>query len=1066
MALLDLGTLTFKIGMTGADEVSDQLTYVAKDVQTFGDTLSTLSEIGSKLESAISEPLINIGKQCVTYASDLTETISKTETVFDEMTDTVLDWSENSVQSMGMAQQTALEMASTFGDFGTSMGLSTETAAEMSMQLTQLAADMASFKNISIERANIALNAIYTGETESLKAMGIVMTQANLQAYANTQGIQKNISAMTQQELVTLRYRYVLSQTKNAQGDFVRTGDSLANQTRKLSENVKELATGFGQILEPAVTKVVSVINDVVSMFDGMSTTMKAVIVGITSVAAALPIIITLGTGIVNVVSSIRTALTALVATPVGAAITAIAAAAVIAGGVIAGVAQNIKEYNEVVDAMEDKHTSVTTSYENMVSTHEEEGSTASDTLSAIQQTLTDAADLIVYIKTNEATIGQQKSSEYTLDAIEAAIAARELYCEIAGKKPEDDEVWKELKDLQDGITTGTITVSGSDTDGTLATVTELLETAKTDLAALEAYETNTIAPKIAFEEDPDKSAQDLLDKCKEIAGYDGTDVDFIFGYTGLNDLETALGTAIASSENWTGTMEEINTALDTMLEKQKEVLLSISVAQAMAALQANAAGSLTDAQLEATLTAINTQYREMAANVDTNSAAYTNLIAVLNDGDPSNDVEAWKNFAGSMQDLGIAMTDTQTPAEKVATASGEITQAMENGATNTDAMSGSVAEMNDGLSDLSDNMSNEVDTAYDTYNTAIDDINASEAEQVAAVDEAIASRQLECDVLDTYKQALNETGGNVKEATEITKQAFSDQEASTIESITKQVDAEKDYNTQIDNLCRDLNYQVSELTKTKEADKQAIESESAEKRKAAEQQLGTDLGNITSGFDQTQLQALKTQCESIGNSEGASYVDRIYSLQGYCNSAKSMTEDGNFDMLALNKQYINDVEGLSESGYKATNDVGNEMGEGWMSALKQWHSRLIAQVKSTVNGIISEAQRAADIHSPSRKMRDKVGKPLMQGIEQGIDVSTPAVIDSVQDSMSRIISAATPTINWSTRAAATGGASSGNNRGSTIINQTNNFATREMTPYEQQLEIKRLNRGLAEVYA
>ena len=131
--------------------------------------------------------------------------------------------------------------------------------------MTQLSADMASFYNISQERADIALKAVYTGETEVLKQYGIVMTEVNLQQYALSQGITKSLDSMNQQEKTMLRYNYVLQQTQLAQGDFVRTSDSWANQTRILSEQWKQFMTIIGNGLIKVLTPLVIVLNKIVS---------------------------------------------------------------------------------------------------------------------------------------------------------------------------------------------------------------------------------------------------------------------------------------------------------------------------------------------------------------------------------------------------------------------------------------------------------------------------------------------------------------------------------------------------------------------------------------------------------------------------------------------------------------------------------------------------------------------------------------------------------------------------------------------------------------------------------
>ena len=121
--------------------------------------------------------------------------------------------------------------------------------------------DILSFKNISNDVAKNALKSVYTGETESLKELGVVMTQAALQEFARTRGIQKKISAMKTAEMVELRYQYVLAKTKTAQGDFLRTGGNAANQMRMYNETLKEIKTNFGMTILPEYTKILTDVN-------------------------------------------------------------------------------------------------------------------------------------------------------------------------------------------------------------------------------------------------------------------------------------------------------------------------------------------------------------------------------------------------------------------------------------------------------------------------------------------------------------------------------------------------------------------------------------------------------------------------------------------------------------------------------------------------------------------------------------------------------------------------------------------------------------------------------------
>lgn len=215
-----------------------------------------------------------LGKAWVDLASDLIETRGKIDVVFGSMSKQVTEWAKTSVKSMGLAQQTALDSAALFGDMGTGMGMSQKRAAEMAMSLTQLGADMASFKNISNDIATTALKSVYTGETESLKNLGVVMTQANLEEFARSKGLRKKIKDMKEAEKVELRYLYVMDRTKNAQGDFLRTGGNAANQMRMHSEMLKEIQTNWGMVILPEYTKLLTKANQL--LVDNMPVIQKS----------------------------------------------------------------------------------------------------------------------------------------------------------------------------------------------------------------------------------------------------------------------------------------------------------------------------------------------------------------------------------------------------------------------------------------------------------------------------------------------------------------------------------------------------------------------------------------------------------------------------------------------------------------------------------------------------------------------------------------------------------------------------------------------------------------------
>ena len=266
---------------------------------------NTTEEVGKKLEG-IGSKLTSIGSSLkwistgaaagltgmFNAASDLNENLNKTEVVFGDLSEEIEAWSKTTLTNFGIAQSSALEMSSFFGDMATSMGLTTEQAAEMGKELVGRAGDMASFKNVSLEVAQNGLAAIFTGQAQSLKKFGIVMTEANLEAYALAQGIGKQYSEMDQAEKVMLRYQYVMDQTKNAAGDFANTSDGAANSVRVAKESFKEAAATLGQEVIPLVLPLIQGVTNLVQGINSLDEGTKNLIVtGVAVTAVASPIL-------------------------------------------------------------------------------------------------------------------------------------------------------------------------------------------------------------------------------------------------------------------------------------------------------------------------------------------------------------------------------------------------------------------------------------------------------------------------------------------------------------------------------------------------------------------------------------------------------------------------------------------------------------------------------------------------------------------------------------------------------------------------------------------------------
>lgn len=204
-----------------------------------------------------------LGKEAIEAASDIQEVQNVVDTAFESMSYKMERFADTAITQFGISKLSAKQMGSTFMAMGRSMVGSMEDASNMAIALTGRSADMASFYNKTVEETSTALKSIYTGETETLKEYGVVMTDVNLQEYAYQKGLKKKLAAMTQAEKVHLRYNYVMEQTALAEGDFAKTSDSWANQTRILKEQFKEFLSVVGTGLITVLTPVVKFLNTI-----------------------------------------------------------------------------------------------------------------------------------------------------------------------------------------------------------------------------------------------------------------------------------------------------------------------------------------------------------------------------------------------------------------------------------------------------------------------------------------------------------------------------------------------------------------------------------------------------------------------------------------------------------------------------------------------------------------------------------------------------------------------------------------------------------------------------------
>lgn len=198
----------------------------------------------------------------ISSASDLSETIAKTGEIFGGSADAIVRWSDTASVAFGQSKQQALDAAATFATFGKAAGLSGDNLVDFSTGLTQLASDLASFNNTSPEQAINAIGAALRGESEPMRAYGVLLDDASMRAQALKMGlIETTKEALTPQQKVLAAQQLILAQTATAQGDFARTSEGLANSSRSASATLEDLKATLGNALLPMVEAVMGALN-------------------------------------------------------------------------------------------------------------------------------------------------------------------------------------------------------------------------------------------------------------------------------------------------------------------------------------------------------------------------------------------------------------------------------------------------------------------------------------------------------------------------------------------------------------------------------------------------------------------------------------------------------------------------------------------------------------------------------------------------------------------------------------------------------------------------------------
>lgn len=313
-----------------------------------------VTAIGAGMTAGLTLPIVAGFKSAMDAASDMSETTSKVGVVFDTQAESVMAWSQTSATAMGMSQQSALDAAGTYGNLFVSMGLTDTASSSMSTHLVQLAGDLASFNNMAGSDVLEKLRAGLTGEAEPLKALGVNINAATIEAKAlslglvqadvdllkvekaqnaytkameaHTKAVKKygedsqqakdaqlamataeqaiktalagKTPELTAAQKAQAAYALIMEQTKTAQGDFARTSDGLANSQRIMQAEFDNAAASLGTNLLPIGLQIVTFVKDLLAQFNALDPGMKQTIVTVGLVVAAIGPLLTIVGGL------------------------------------------------------------------------------------------------------------------------------------------------------------------------------------------------------------------------------------------------------------------------------------------------------------------------------------------------------------------------------------------------------------------------------------------------------------------------------------------------------------------------------------------------------------------------------------------------------------------------------------------------------------------------------------------------------------------------------------------------------------------------------------------------
>ncbi len=1008
-------------GREAGEKIGQGAQKAGKSLKEVGESLS---KVGEKATTMVTLPIVAALTASVKSASDLTETVGKTEVVFDRLSDKVMAWSENSVQAMGLAQGSALEYASTFGDMGKGMGLALDTATEMSMKLTQLAADLASFKNIRTDVAAQKLNAVYTGETEGLKSLGIVMTQTNLEAFALSQGITKQVSAMSQAELVSLRYQYVLNATKDAQGDFARTGDSLANQTRKLTETIKQAGESFGSQLIPMVTPVVEKIQQWAQGIAELDSRTKNLIIAVAATAAAVGPLLLVGGKLLTFLATLKASLAALSINPVVLAIGAVVAA----GAAIAGISRALDRANGDIDDTSEAFKRLKAAVEKGAEGEVTVDDSALEELpdekqiaitADAQAALDEAARIVNELRGDQykgqiAIDGDPAKAEAALDEVAADIRAVEESVTIDGNGDAvigDAGLIEKIKGDLDALDKMVVITDDPVARTALEAKIAALKTQLGELVGSVKFsvpdEDQTKVEK--FREELEKLPKDP--NYTAVGSFEIDDQEL----TDLQEYTDAMMEAASATGSFKTAVEQMQSAVEKQLQEQIAAVRTQAYEQIKLIASLNGLSEEEQlAQAQAVIDAMDAKIAELTAAADAEKKA----AEVLNNGTREDDTafvleqahrEVAEEGSALSQETGHSMLQAISDADAGDRAAMRVEGEGARQALVADAiaqyegLTAAVQAYDQAQADAAaqDRTVEMLTGQAEAYAAAQDGIKTymsgidSGLDSQAAFALALESMGENADptALEALNAALVDGNGNLIDYSEALD-TLNEAQAAQADAAAQAAEAQAEADRIRSEAATTLQDSLGELKES------ALSSEAVEGAVLTIGETGVDI----SGAEQALLTGVPAAVE-------AAYTAAEAAAQGGEDPAKAIAaavEASAGLVEAATTGAVESAAGKAEG--MATGEgrpIGSNLIEGVRAGIRSKVEQLAEEARRAVRAAIDAAKHESQISSPSRVMRNEVGAMLMRGAAEGIEQETPKTVQVMRRSAEQLISGA-----------------------------------------------------------